>query len=836
VSSAARSSRWKGLGALLICVSAPAVGQTASDWSRPRELPSLSVAWRDDGPVCNAAVADGLVLVLSPQGLSARDARTGDRIWEQRAVVGECGFGGGVILMVSGAAIVAAQGGIFWVDLLSGDVTASIECSRVRNLWRQPLLAEVEVEDGADETLLLRIDEATGRELARTQLPKYISSLATIADNLVLVVPAPSERAYEVRALRTSDLTELWRRRGFAEVEIIDGNPYMQTLDREGYGSDWIRVDPRTGSLGESIPPREEDGIRMGRPDLVSTWALQLLEERQTHRVRLRRNRAPSGDAIWTADLAGRPNGIARLDSRLFVHCSGRGRGILVVLDWETGKLLQSAYGTHGSSLVASGEWLVLFADDELVVASADAFGPPEQSLHSVEEEVLRILSREPDSTAIGASGEELAVLGSEALPVLVRELPGLSSLWIQAAAPLLGEARYAPASAALLRVLSEHPVSSPDDRRARAAATEALGLLADPGATEVIGELATSVSEDVEVRRFAFQGLVEIGTLQAATTLADVVDSHRGVAFHWKFPDAERFLDLVGKPYDEAAADTAMENGDSAEWLRRNVAASAMDVPAGSGSLLVFPDWTLLGSPMDFWAVERDDSGRVEGVPFYLGKIEAARGCYFDCRFTAKVEGDLLSIERSDGTASHSVVSLLEARKDTDEDLLTDWFEQRVSIDPARRDTDGDGTPDGEDSQPDASPRPAADEEAELVESVFEQLCLLREGSDEGSLKIVEADVVHRWRRLGPTLTAPSGQELKERLDSEFLSVYRLEPVTNGFARQRWGRALHASEGDRLYRVVRSAGPLNSDSQVIVMHPLGKRWFVRQILPEWVS
>ena len=117
-----------------------------------------------------------------------------------------------------------------------------------------------------------------------------------------------------------------------------------------------------------------------------------------------------------------------------------------------------------------------------------------------------------------------------------------------------------------------------------------------------------------------------------------------------------------------------------------------------------------------------------------------------------------------------------------------------------------------------------------------WKQYFLLTESDrSEGRLVVIEHDVVRDWRRAGPTLTSEDASALKESLGSSLLPIFTIEAVTEENS-SRFTPAFRADESDRVFRVVRHAGPLNADSHIVVMRPLDGGWYVRSMIMEWIA
>ena len=504
-------------------------GQDAPDWSRPRALPSLDVRWRVAVDACDVLTTDDVVYVLAEDGLVAHDAVSGDVSWEQDEVGGSCLYSARQLVLVDAALFVGTPNGVYRLAASTGDVTEFLPMARVRDMFDPPLLVDMADED--EQHHLVRIDPLSGTEVARASLPGSAWSLAATSE-FVLVVPSESRR-FIVRALRMDDLSEVWRRSGYSRVHTIGDELYLESLDDEGYGSDLFHVDPATGQLGDKLPERRDDWWDSNR---ALDWEVQLLDDDGQHRAR--RNRIPSGEAVWTVNLPGFPRGVLRTEEVIYFHCGRRGRGILLELDWQTGELLSYAYSIRGARIrTLGGDALVLEGDEDVVVVSRTSLGPAENDLYPVDDEVLHILGTPIDAWSLDDPFNDLKTLGPDAFPALTRELPALSWLWIEIVAPVLADGDYQPAFEPLAKIVRERPVADAHARRGHEKATEAMARLGDRAAVPLLTEILADDALDY-VHDVALTGLVDIGTPEATHAVARFIHGSRNDAY--RFPRAE--------------------------------------------------------------------------------------------------------------------------------------------------------------------------------------------------------------------------------------------------------------------------------------------------------
>lgn len=509
--------------ALVTLLSAIASPQ-GPDWSNPRALPSLAPRWKVDVTPCAITEQGGAVFILAKDRLLAHNVATGALLWEQKSVAGQCPFSWQEPLRVIGDVVVAAVGEhLFLVERETGRILHTVALGeRMIRLAGPPLVVEVMKGQGSSPRTyeLLSVDSKTGQVVARLALKDSLTDLDIFGQVAVVVAASGTggQSAYDVTGLALPGLKELWRTTGrFHGAELIGGAWYLLY-------EDWARshilgfypLDPRTGRQGTPLPARaspnsnNDYGIRLPfELELVASNSGKLL---------LRRNGVPDARSLWTTELPGVLTAWVRDGDRLYVHCSPKGRGMFMVIDWATGAVREAAYGLRSVYQVATSGGLVILAGEEGVVAvSGQAFGPPEAATRPVADEVGRILSRPMEFWNLGDPMKDLQALGPEALPSIVSQIPGLEGFPLRVAAWVLGEGGYRPAAAPLAARLRGVYANDKDPRQAILLALSRIG---GAGEVEAVAASLTDRRNPAGLRRQALATLASIGTPEAAAAI----------------------------------------------------------------------------------------------------------------------------------------------------------------------------------------------------------------------------------------------------------------------------------------------------------------------------
>jgi hypothetical protein len=174
--------------------------------------------------------------------------------------------------------------------------------------------------------------------------------------------------------------------------------------------------------------------------------------------------------------------------------------------------------------------------------------------------------------------------------------------------------------------------------------------------------------------------------------------------------------------------------------------------------------------------------------------------------------------------------------RLDGDSDGLTDLVEQRLGTDPAKADTDGDGTRDDVDPCPNAAPREKGDREKIVEASVAARFFM----QDWGTPAVIDVDKVGPFELYGyaaPLVWATS------RKESPLGSVYAGGVNVIGFhnvdresgANSDW--VTFSDNGTTARTTIsRYSGGLNGDGIEVVLKKIGDEWFVVDLLQRYVS
>ncbi|MEO8500206.1 MAG: PQQ-binding-like beta-propeller repeat protein [Vicinamibacteria bacterium] len=491
------------------------------DWSRPRELPSLVKHFQIDVEPCALAVQGGTLFILAKDRLEAHNAETGALLWEQKSVAGDCPYNWQQPLQLMGDVVVAAAGDqLFLVEGSSGRVRQAIALGgRMIRLAGPPIVVEIIKGKGnaARTYELLSVDLKTGQVVGRRPLDDSVSDLDVFGDVAVVSASVRGKPTHETTGLGLPGLNELWQLTGrFYGAELIGGVPYLMYEDwARSHIIDFHRLEPRAGRLGTKLPPRAS-GNYNNNFGMNLPFELEIAEA-TGDKVRLRRNGVADAKALWTTELPGIFTAWAREGERLYLHCGLGGRGALVVLDWTTGAVRDTAYSLPAVQQIApSGEDLIL-AGEAVVAVSGKTFGPPEASTVPVAGEVTRILARPMAFWNLGDAISDLQALGPGALKELSLRVEGLEALPLQVAAIVLGAADFRPAAAALAsRLRSVHA----EDKDPREAVLRALSRIGGAKEVEAVAALLGDRSNPAHLRRQSFTTLASIGTPEATAAI----------------------------------------------------------------------------------------------------------------------------------------------------------------------------------------------------------------------------------------------------------------------------------------------------------------------------
>ena len=181
----------------------------------------------------------------------------------------------------------------------------------------------------------------------------------------------------------------------------------------------------------------------------------------------------------------------------------------------------------------------------------------------------------------------------------------------------------------------------------------------------------------------------------------------------------------------------------------------------------------------------------------------------------------------------------------------MPDLVERRLSLDPRRADTDGDGLPDGVDPVPNAAPSTETDSSAAAT-AFFEQYYGGSNAPGPGYPVVIVAEhALSHYGPLRPALvhTAAETERLAEQAEKggfPFPDRIAFEPAnhpqnTAGAmplqALTKTGAAGdRALRGEREFTFTTYSGPLSAAGYQVVMRKIGARWYVRSFVQRWVS
>jgi hypothetical protein len=823
---------------VLGCMSTAAHAATQPDWSRPRELPSLVVAWERPGNACALAVRDGVAYVLEPGKIISLEADSGHVRWQHTIETQECPYHWQRPLLALNDVVVAAvDTHLYVVDRGTGVRRHTLSLGgRFSAMGGPPILVTV---DQGEHRRLLAIDAVAGRVAGQRSFRGGIYDFLAVGTVALVTSKQPA-----VSALRLPGLTPLWSASGFSDIGLVADRAVLGRSVKEKGGcscgaEDVFALDIETGHVGRRLFRRTPPDSREDAPR-----ELEFLE------TALRRLPPRGGKPLWEAQLPTESMAWCQTAGRLYVHCGRTGRGFLVALDAATGELVQAAYGRRNVYRIApSGDKLLLLSAEGVVAVSSLRCGPSEAATVPVADEVHRILSAPMEGWNQDEPFHDLEALGPAALPALTDELPRLTGWPLSVAASILGAAEYKSAAPALAAHLGSRD-PSPMGESVQVALLDALAATGGAEQVSAANEVLVSPSANGWVKLRAFMALVSIGTPGALDRASRALIARRELLRGFTPPSAEAFLDLVGKPVDEATRAKASEREDFVEWARlgRGVESAKVARPNGP-ALVVFPD-NRLGNGHDLWAQVLDTEGQIAGASIFLGTASASPNCRDECPIEASIDGDVLTVKPA-GTAGPVLrVDLSAARLDTDGDGLSDLVERRLGTDPQRRDSDGDGLDDAVDPFPLTPVHQPTNEREEVATAIFEQFYLFADyTAEKNNLAVFVSDfALPASGRSGPTLIlAPKELDaFKAKAGLEGAAFITIGPSDTGGARvageiaaftHRWGpRPRELGERDRRYELTIYRGPLNAVDYEIVVRRTDRGWMMRSLRQAWIS
>jgi hypothetical protein len=801
-----------------------------------RQLPSLKVEWSVPGEVTELLVEGSDVYVLTETGVSAYEAGSGRLLW-QAPITGECSCS--LRMQIAGNVLaVAAEHELYLIERATGARTATVTFELLITDLFGPALV-VELSDSMSATELIGIDSVTGSKRGRWHCSGWLSTTYQV-DGAVVVMRRDDD-TYEAIGIDAESLSELWR---FSPARYSDlhllGDQILLSQPEKDHEERFQTIDPRTGELGAALPQRQKVDVWVSD----EVWHLQTIAvDYSNSTFTLRRNDPEKAQPVWLVELPG--GGIeahAQVGDKLFL-CIHRhpGRGLVTILDWATGEVQSTAYGfRYVQRLVAFEELLIAACEEGAVGFSSRELGPPEAGLRPVSGEVRRILASVEGKGLwqVRDAVAELSALGDEAVPHLVEALPGVSCTGLMASAKVLANAKFCDAAPLLAAHLEDMPC---DSRMSSEAFEVVLAALAELGGEEQVAAVAKVLHDPdraYDERLQALAALASIGSATAVKIIDELLQPDAAPSRSWWSPlDSSAIRDIAGHEADSDELDMAIANEDWQEYARLSKGESSIRVPTGSGSDLLIIPHSIFGGHADLWAAEVDRAGGV-GEAFFLGaSVNTDSIVGSDIRIRAKVEGNIATIWRVGQPDDPVRVSLAEARRDSDQDRLTDLVERRLRTDPSRRDSDGDGLDDAFDLAPNADSNRQVSEEDEILLAIFRQMHMFRPSTSELAIVVHEAGL--EWRgRTGPTITLDAEEEKKflEEAGYDGISHIRISSGFDPMLEEMEKEKPVLAAGERAYAVSSYRGGLNAIGYQVIVRKLGNHWVISKIDVTWVS
>ncbi len=739
-------------------------------------LPSVVKTWSLPISADHLVVQARVLYIKSGGQVTAVSLRSGRQVWSRD--LGEETCCTDDILIMGSSIVTAAGGNLFFLDAADGTTRSVIDLGGGLAVLAGP--PAVALLSRSNE--ILAADPDSGQVTGRLPLSDGVGDLAVQDGALVVNFGDGEEGSIATVGFTADTLKEMWRIEtpsALPQIERIGGRLHL-----ERWNGELLPLDPLTGRLGQPLPPRRGGTTGSGWPEGVESLP-----------GRLRRVDPASGKAVWTAELPGPVEGLARDKDLLFASCGDRGgRSLLVEISWTTGDILLVAEGLPRSHQLLAAEGLILVAtDDEVAAFSATAVGPPAASL-SVDAEVSRILLDSRGDAEPLARGpwidrrlQELAPLGAAAWPAIVRLLPRLGPTSLVAAADALaagGDRAAAPALARRLTAPLEEPPASPglEGWNPQLALLRALARLGGDAEVPAIDAVIDSRERRPVVRREALAALAAMRSPAAdrvvRTFLARPLPARR--------------------PWNPPAPPPG---------------SLAVNLP-DSRTLVLFRDG-YLGSPDDLWIAKLDRNGRQTGPSLWTGIVLPAGEDSGTLR--ARIAGDKIQVLDAAGRKL-AAFDPAAAAQDSDGDGLPDLAEKRLRLDPAKTDTDGDGLADADDPAPNARLREPVTEDQEIAAAIFRHLFQLEGDDRQPEIAVVVSDAALEWLGRGDltiTLDArEAGRFLEETAGGgvPLLSFQRGEPpVVSAIGGDPPGAGAPPVQSDEaVYTVTIDRGPLH--------------------------
>jgi hypothetical protein len=722
---------------LLACCATAARGAEPIDL---RSLPTAVEAWSWQGPVDGLLVGAERIYAVSEGRLVALDRESGELAWATPLVEeGEdCACGGAAFVELEGRVFVPVGEAVLVLEADGGAPLARVEIgAQVAEITGPPVVVHGGGESGS---VLVRLDEQTGHELARVELDSVFAlerfGTTFVAHTMTFEVEAAGAAGEEAEEELADEAPPRSRLTGFDQELVpsweVELGPYA-SVSREGdamlltdYRLDGSfeqrTLDPSSGQVSaprlddEQVPDPEgwpfacQQKPSQRDPGDSLELVLSMVEEGGASESVDTRVRWP-GKSGWRVELPGRPEECLRTDDRLVLRLErGSTRNLLALVDARRGRRERLLSLPAGISLAidffarARAARLTFLTDDGLLSIDPFAVGPSgeeSQDLGAAVDEVLQRATGYP----LQAVARELTELGPEALALAIDRLPEASPAAVAVVAMVAETARHRPAAAPLAaaiarltaadglltqRANAEDPSERTEAAWIRNLAVRALASLAGP---EEVPVLVGFVDRGQPLAcQAALAALGRIASPPALAVLERAVEASPLPAetAGWYVPPARPRLG----PLTEAAARRLQRHGlddeDGPTWEDMVTGRRSTQVVLDGVAHRVFPS-SAYGGWADYWIVA-DGAGEQS---FYLGELA---GC---TEVEAWVEPTAAPAVRATAAPGDLVVACAppSAREQewaaANDELLPAVPPLRLALGSWRRDSDRDGLSD---------------------------------------------------------------------------------------------------------------------------------------------
>ena len=620
---------------------------------------------------------------------------------------------------------VGAPGRLFYVHAKKGDVR-----------WAVPVRGEPRgVAVRIADLLFFATESATegGQEKSSSEAARGVSvyALGMRAGRMLWRLPlagsgprlaADEQRVYlglggDLMALRPEGGEPLWRQAiagrttwpladgGRLFVAVAGGAPRVLALDGESGKTAWEAALPglpvECHLAGDRIVVALDDG---------SLAAVRLADGKILWRAVV-----PVEGKVVRAALHVHKN-------RVFAHLAAtEGRARLAQIDLLSGALTSAINGLSQTAVSAVARDTLLLldsADGTLHAARLDKTRPPRRPTVTAREYAEELV---PSAAKVGDDREALALadkfhrLGAPVITVLTGMLQADEPHVVAIAAIALGrigDARALPALRNALRKQRELASSGGGTLDPVGALVRAVGATGGADVAPTLRQVLMDTSLAHDIRREAWVALGRLGTGDALATLGELRAS---------LSSGTRSFEPL--PITVRASTRAGEDNDPETWRDELRAETSLAVPDPAGGQVVASLAPSLGGYNDVW-IWRSPDGKTRGRPLFTGLT-----------FGQRAPAKFLTFERMDLSSSGPSLTVLapgesrprtvklswsDLEADGDQDGLTDRVERRLGTDEARKDTDGDGVADGEDTNPIAPARADLSDKQKILREVF--------------------------------------------------------------------------------------------------------------------